>query len=1017
MFGIYAGDLRCGILCVMGKIIARAAAAAIAAAVSRCAAGEAVCALETVDVDTGARVVVKTFDHKVEAPNWTPDGKHLIFNSGGRLWRVPVGGGEVEPVDTGFCTRCNNDHVLSADGKSIAVSHDEKGSRIFVVRLDGPAEPKPITQKGSCYLHGWSPDGKWFAYCAMRDADPRGDVYAISADGGEEVRLTTAEGLDDGPEYSPDGRSIWFCSVRSGLMQVWRMNADGTEQTQMTDERERNCWFPHVSPDGKRVVYLAYRKGDLKPSEHLAGKHVELRVMPASGGEGRTFAKLFGGQGTINVNSWSPDSTKVAFVSYADKEAAKRADGRPDFPAYQPVGSDTGVNDLATGFFRLSQHGDGRWWVIDPCGRGIVLLGVDHVTYHGHWCDTTKKFHHLEEMKKRFPNEEDWRVDTLGRLRKWGFNMLGAGSSDDLHHRGLVHTTFLSMGDTWAYDKDESHWICPNEGRPCSAFPNVFHPDWRKHCDEIAARLCAPNKDDPWLFGYFIDNELAWWGRSSEWGTSGTGLFDEAMKRPDGHPAKEAARRFASLAGAKDGERVPDEAKLAFLRRAAELYFEGACAAIRAADPNHLVLGARFAGVSGANPVVWEEAGRRCDLVTFNCYPWADLDRNIVLNDAWKRAGPVGEVFARVYSIEKKPMLVTEWSFPALDSGLPCTNGAGQRFRTQSERTAASELFAKTILSMPFLIGYDYFMWVDEPALGISKAFPENTNYGLINEKGDPYPEITSMFERLHGDAGKWRFAAPPQQREAKKTPVLAHDAIAAESKPSSTWTKSDGKSYRMGNSDGLVLEGSVGGGKLFDEVSIGSARFGSLNVMMAFPVGDRIAWCRARRVESFEDKGSGKALVTLYGESDGFEYRAEVEVTVIPGQTKYVADIRRVVNAGKKPITLKLAFFCQDPGPLEDAVAAEEIQSLWNAPARATWVAKDGRFHGAYSRSPLARNFWYWRDENGTHPDAFFEPGPSDAGGSLELAPGAAWEPGGAAYIVGYAGFNISLWQDTISR
>jgi Tol biopolymer transport system component len=167
---------------------------------------------------------------------------------------------------------------------------------------------------GPSYLHGWSPDGKQLAYCAERNGNY--DVYVIPAEGGEEVRLTTAEGLDDGPEYSPCGNYIWFNSVRSGLMQVWRMKADGSEQTQLTFDDTRNAWFPHISPDGKQVVYIAYYKGDLKPNEHLANKNVELRIMPAGGGETRTLAKLFGGQGTINVNSWSPDSKKIAFVSY-----------------------------------------------------------------------------------------------------------------------------------------------------------------------------------------------------------------------------------------------------------------------------------------------------------------------------------------------------------------------------------------------------------------------------------------------------------------------------------------------------------------------------------------------------------------------------------------------------------------------------------------------------------------------------------------------------------------------------
>ncbi len=285
----------------------------------RLTAPSAVCRLETIEPATGAREVKKTFLRKIEAPNWTKDGAAFIYNADGRLWRLPAEGGCATLLDTGFCTRCNNDHVLSADGKSVAVSNDRHGgSQVFILPLDGGVEPRQVTAKKPSYLHGWSPDGRELVYCAMRDADPRGDVYAISADGGEEVRLTDAPGLDDGPEYSPDGKHIWFCSVRSGLMQVWRMKRDGSEQTQMTHETERNCWFPHVSPDGQWVVFLAYRKGDLQPGEHLPGKQVELMLMPAAGGENRVLAKLFGGQGTINVNSWSPDSKRLAFVSYEE---------------------------------------------------------------------------------------------------------------------------------------------------------------------------------------------------------------------------------------------------------------------------------------------------------------------------------------------------------------------------------------------------------------------------------------------------------------------------------------------------------------------------------------------------------------------------------------------------------------------------------------------------------------------------------------------------------------------------
>lgn len=277
--------------------------------------------LEVMDVTNGERSVLKEYPFLIEAPNWTMDGKWLIFNSKGKLFRIsPDTPAEPELIDTDFAARCNNDHVLSFDGKQIAISHGTKEdgrSRIYTLPLSGGI-PQLITPMAPSYLHGWSPDGKHLAYCADRKGNY--DVYIIPAVGGEEVRLTTAEGLDDGPEYSPCGNYIWFNSVRSGLMQVWRMKADGAEQTQMTFDENRNAWFPHVSPDGKQVVFLTYRKGDLEPGQHLANKNVELRLMPAAGGEPHTIATLFGGQGTINVNSWAPDSKRIAFVSYRLKE-------------------------------------------------------------------------------------------------------------------------------------------------------------------------------------------------------------------------------------------------------------------------------------------------------------------------------------------------------------------------------------------------------------------------------------------------------------------------------------------------------------------------------------------------------------------------------------------------------------------------------------------------------------------------------------------------------------------------
>ena len=272
--------------------------------------------LQVLDTKTGEVRTVKEFPSRIEAPNWTMDGRYLIYNSGGRIWRIAPDGGQPEEIPTGEVTGCNNDHVLSSDGRNLAVSGGSarlRGSRIFILPLEG-GEPRLVTPDSPSYLHGWSPDGRTLCYCAQRDGEF--DVYTIPAEGGKETRLTSATGLDDGPEYSPDGRNIWFNSVRSGLMQIWRMNADGSDQCQMTFDKDLNSWFPHVSPDGKKVVFLSYRAGDLKPDEHLPDKHVCLRIMTHKGKRVRTLLKLFGGQGTINVNSWAPDSRHLAFVSY-----------------------------------------------------------------------------------------------------------------------------------------------------------------------------------------------------------------------------------------------------------------------------------------------------------------------------------------------------------------------------------------------------------------------------------------------------------------------------------------------------------------------------------------------------------------------------------------------------------------------------------------------------------------------------------------------------------------------------
>jgi len=295
--------------------------------------------LELLNVDNGHRSQVYSSRVPFEAPNWLPDGSALIFNASGndaatrgRLWKFDLNTRTPSLIDTGFAIRNNNDHVLSFDGTQLAISDQstEGGqSTIFTLPTRGGV-PRRITPLSPSYMHGWTPDAKWLIYTGGRvpkgGKDNEYDIYKIASDGsGKEINLTNNPGLDDGPEVSPDGKWIYFNSVRSGQMQIWRMRADCAPKEKncgaaerITNDHKFNDWFPHFSPDGKWIVIISYGL-EIAASDHPYYKHCYLRVMPADGSAPpKVIAYVYGGQGTINVPSWSPDGTHVAFVSNSD---------------------------------------------------------------------------------------------------------------------------------------------------------------------------------------------------------------------------------------------------------------------------------------------------------------------------------------------------------------------------------------------------------------------------------------------------------------------------------------------------------------------------------------------------------------------------------------------------------------------------------------------------------------------------------------------------------------------------
>lgn len=268
--------------------------------------------IETYEVGSGKVREVLAVEGRIEAPNWAPSGDWLLVNGEGRLYQVPLANPALEAVDTGAAVRCNNDHGISPDGATIILSshHEGEGSQIYVMPVAG-GEPVKVSPQAPSWWHGVSPDGRVLAYVAARGGSRVIDVHTL-VPGQAERRLTKGEGHCDGPDFSPDGASIYYNCDRTGHAQIWVMNTDGSGQRQLFEDGFVN-WFPHPSPDGRHLLYLAYPPGT---TGHPADLSVALVLCDPKGGNRRRVREFTGGQGTINVPSWAPDGSAFAYVRY-----------------------------------------------------------------------------------------------------------------------------------------------------------------------------------------------------------------------------------------------------------------------------------------------------------------------------------------------------------------------------------------------------------------------------------------------------------------------------------------------------------------------------------------------------------------------------------------------------------------------------------------------------------------------------------------------------------------------------
>lgn len=448
-----------------------------------------------------------------------------------------------------------------------------------------------------------------------------------------------------------------------------------------------------------------------------------------------------------------------------------------------PVGA---VQAEATGYFHTEKR-DGRWWIITPQGDMFISKGVCAAQYAPDKIMGTGPSLYGEANAKKYASEEAWRAAKATQLLDWNFNTLGAWSNDgvaraDRYGRSLAHTPILNIAADFAKKQIEA------QGGEKSAwemgvFPDVFSPGFETFAREKAMRVCAPQAGDAGILGWFVDNELRWgpdWRSQEEllvtflngpkdsagrkaaiemlrqrydsmaafndvWKTGEASWEDLAIageiKTPFEHKDKakqnQEVDRATEAAGTRRKQYVADCD--AFLGLLAERYFAVTAEAVRAAAPNHMVFGCRFA-YAPASPVL-EAAARHADVISYNCYA----------------TDPKG--VTEKYAVYGRPLLVGEFAFRATDSGLPNTKGAGPKVASQAERAAAFEKYVRTIMSNPAVVGYHWFKHVDEPAEG--RFDGENSNYGLLKTNDEPYDEFVARVQQGNGRAEAWHAAAP----------------------------------------------------------------------------------------------------------------------------------------------------------------------------------------------------------------------------------------------------------------
>jgi hypothetical protein len=683
---------------------------------------------------------------------------------------------------------------------------------------------------------------------------------------------------------------------------------------------------------------------------------------------------------------------------------------RQDFPPFAiesaaPLTFGTPQPELATGFFHVTRDGD-TWWLVDPNGQRMLSLGTDHVRYEGHWCEKLGYPPYGRQTQKKYGSAEKWAEEATRRLKAWNFNMLGAGNSPQARYQGVAHTDFIRFGTDFssvAHIVEKTTW---------TGFPDVFDPRFERFCDIRARAKCVKGLNDPWLMGYFLDNELEWWGKTWRPG----GMLEEAFTLPADSAAKQTLVRllreqfggdiaafntaFQSNVGSFN-EVLVSTVKLqvttpaaqaasdAFLDAVARRYFEVTTAAVRRYDPNHMVIGCRFA--HNAPDAAWRAAGATCDLVTMNTYPRVDMQREHVFDMA--------EHLASRYELCGKPIIVTEWSFPALDAvdsfgrPLPSQHGAGMRVDTQAQKAACYTIMQRSLFELPFIVGSHYFMWSDEPSLGISSTFPEDSNYGLVSESDEPYELLTQTAKRVNAQmptlhAGK--IAA--EDVEVRHPPQ--EDASAIASRSGGLTLTRDAESMVIDNG-ALRLSRDARAPFLHIEWRDDDGKWielGRYEATLFVTANGRKEWPRATRitgVDVVEQTPDNLTLDITFAYDHTPRWEAAYRFHVERGQPWFTAKGLWIKNGSQQAIKFGGYYHYLPPrigGEAANDVAAGARVPNYYLPVT-TWFDPDLSLHfGALSMENDARlALRFWADGDGKHPDAWRK-------ADVHLQPGDTW-------------------------